>query len=211
MKSSARSSQPPSPGLFSQLGSLLVPVSHPCPVHSQSFSSSLSLLCQPADVISFPSLLENPKNWQNQGFAQPGFLDGKKLYFTHTDILISMLNFRVYKVWSLVFTFMQQGKKQPLIMKSLDNLAFAFSSFNNPLCLPQCFLPQLYFHDFGIPKGYFGKIIHLSRVSFLKLDHCLLLSRLPQCQSDVMEKNKNIQKKKVGFFMLNILQAAIGF
>lgn len=69
-------------------------VSHPCPINSLSFSSSLSLLCQPAVVISFPFLLENPKSWQNSGLLSPGFWMGRSCKELEKDYISLTLIFQ---------------------------------------------------------------------------------------------------------------------
>lgn len=96
-----------------------------------------------------------------------------------------MLNFRVYEVWNLVLTIMQQGRVR-IILYLLSPPLTALPVPHNAFSLG-CISMILEF-----PKGYFGKIIYLSRVSFLNFYHCLLLSRLPQLQPNVIEKNKNI-------------------
>lgn len=77
-------------------------VSYPCPINSLSFSSSLSLLCQPAVVISFPFLLENPKSWQNSGLLSPGFWMGRSCKELEKDYISLTLIFQ-FPCWTSEF------------------------------------------------------------------------------------------------------------
>lgn len=82
LKSSARSSQPPCLGLFSQLGSLLVPEFHTLGLFILSLSHPACLSCASLQLSSCShSCWKIPKAGKTGGcmVAQPRFLDGKKL------------------------------------------------------------------------------------------------------------------------------------
>lgn len=80
MKSSARSSQPPSLGLFSQLGSLLVPEFHTLVPFILSLSHPACLCFAILEVSPHShSCWKTPQAGETRDctIAQPGFLDGK--------------------------------------------------------------------------------------------------------------------------------------